>query len=258
VVAVAAAAAEAATSPASAPPPRSPPWRRARRGASPCGIDEALALLDVPLIGRTLPAGAGRGGGSGCGGGAARPAPLTRPAIIDRVPAPAGPTLPAGVFTARRDGDGDGGADGGPGAARPREERFYEPVRRKADRAALPGAECSDCAAFYLACERWGTAAAAAAAGLNARPCARHGDGAGAGGAPPLLSRPALVDAASRHRARWAPPPTPAGFWDMGFMDSHDSRVVLPEVRGGGDGGAQPASPSDARGGGEEERRRRR
>ena len=30
---------------------------------------------------------------------------------------------------------------------------------------------------------------------------------------------------ASRHRFKHAPPETPAGFWDMGFGDSQDSRV---------------------------------
>ena len=29
----------------------------------------------------------------------------------------------------------------------------------------------------------------------------------------------------SRHRYRYAPPATPEGFWDMGFLDSQDSRV---------------------------------
>ena len=33
-------------------------------------------------------------------------------------------------------------------------------------------------------------------------------------------TRAALREAGSRHRYRYEPPPTPEGFWDMGFMDS--------------------------------------
>ena len=34
------------------------------------------------------------------------------------------------------------------------------------------------------------------------------------------MTRAQLVQHASRHRHRWEPPPTPPGFWDLGFMDS--------------------------------------
>lgn len=50
---------------------------------------------------------------------------------------------------------------------------------------------------------------------------AQAGDGAaksGAGAAGPV--REQLRQDASRHRYRYEPPATPAGFWDMGFMDS--------------------------------------
>ena len=56
-------------------------------------------------------------------------------------------------------------------------------------------------------------------------PGAQAGDGAtksGAGAAGPV--REQLRQDASRHRYRYEPPATPAGFWDMGFMDS----LVLP------------------------------
>lgn len=47
------------------------------------------------------------------------------------------------------------------------------------------------------------------------------GECAGAGGqAAGQVTRAQLVQDASRHRHRWEPPPTPPGFWDMGFMDS--------------------------------------
>ena len=41
-----------------------------------------------------------------------------------------------------------------------------------------------------------------------------------------LASVKELRQEASRHRHRHKPPETPPGFWDMGFMDSLDSRVV--------------------------------
>lgn len=50
---------------------------------------------------------------------------------------------------------------------------------------------------------------------------------AGAGQQPaPRSAVETLRQDAGRHRARWAPPVTPAGFWDLGFADSLDSRLV--------------------------------
>ena len=45
-----------------------------------------------------------------------------------------------------------------------------------------------------------------------------------AGARPGQLTK-AAQEEASRHRYRYRPPSTPPGFWDMGFMDSLDSRV---------------------------------
>ena len=45
-----------------------------------------------------------------------------------------------------------------------------------------------------------------------------------AGAQPGQLTK-AAQEEASRHRYRYRPPATPPGFWDMGFMDSLDSRV---------------------------------
>ena len=45
-----------------------------------------------------------------------------------------------------------------------------------------------------------------------------------AGARPGQLTK-AAQEEASRHRYRHRPPSTPPGFWDMGFMDSLDSRV---------------------------------
>ena len=38
--------------------------------------------------------------------------------------------------------------------------------------------------------------------------------------APAKVTRNELRQNASRHRYHYAPPPTPPGFWDMGFMDT--------------------------------------
>ncbi len=38
--------------------------------------------------------------------------------------------------------------------------------------------------------------------------------------APEKVTRDELRQNASRHRYHYAPPPTPPGFWDMGFMDT--------------------------------------
>lgn len=43
-----------------------------------------------------------------------------------------------------------------------------------------------------------------------------------AGGTTPVKQ---MIQEGSRHRFRFEPPKTPEGFWDMGFMDSQDSRV---------------------------------
>lgn len=64
--------------------------------------------------------------------------------------------------------------------------------------------------------------------------CPVHGlPSVGNGGrenAPPVkagVDVDALRQEVSRHRAQWKRPDTQPGFWDMGFMDSLDSRVQL-------------------------------
>lgn len=74
--------------------------------------------------------------------------------------------------------------------------KFVEVVRKKSEREKLPAFTCEECDKFY------------AAAGLT-RP---KDEGA-------CQHRPngATFDDWSRHRARWAPPPAPAGYWNLGF-----------------------------------------
>ena len=43
---------------------------------------------------------------------------------------------------------------------------------------------------------------------------------------PKKMTREQLCQNASRHRYHYAPPATLPGFWDMGFMDSQDSRTA--------------------------------
>eukprot|EP00775_Hariotina_reticulata_P012320 gene12320-12456_t len=51
------------------------------------------------------------------------------------------------------------------------------------------------------------------------------GAGGGGGGGPGQLDRRQLVQDAGRHRARFQPPSTPAGFWNIGFGDSMETQV---------------------------------
>ena len=66
------------------------------------------------------------------------------------------------------------------------------PVRKKQDRAKLPGHSCKQCEAFL----------AAACKGLSKE------------------DQDFLRDKCSRHRAHFKPPKTPPGFWDLSFPDS--------------------------------------
>ncbi|KAK9808228.1 hypothetical protein WJX73_000518 [Symbiochloris irregularis] len=94
--------------------------------------------------------------------------------------------------------------------------KYREVVRRKDEREALQGFDCENCKRFYQAISSWGPMA-----NLPAPSCGHAVTGDLARG--PTAAK-ALIQDASRHRHQWQPPATPSGFWDMGFMDSLDSR----------------------------------
>ncbi|CAL8462867.1 g2401 [Coccomyxa elongata] len=106
--------------------------------------------------------------------------------------------------------------------------KYKETVRKKAEREELMGIECVDCRNFYAAIETWGAVGNLPACGHAVRGAA----------APPATAavREQLRQDASRHRYRYEPPATPEGFWDLGFMDSLDSRVQ-PQNYGGKEDG---------------------
>lgn len=67
--------------------------------------------------------------------------------------------------------------------------KFVEVVRKRSERAALPGRACSECDKFYEAMEQQGIISP--------------------------TSRKKFVNECSRHRSKWTPPSTPEGFWDV-------------------------------------------
>ncbi|XP_074271019.1 protein gamma response 1 [Silene latifolia] len=79
----------------------------------------------------------------------------------------------------------------------PKDFKFVEPVRKKAERENLNGIECKQCKKFYDAV---------------------HGDGEGKEGEINKHNlRCEHHDGVSRHRYRYIPPMTPEGFWNIGF-----------------------------------------
>ncbi|BBM98945.1 hypothetical protein MPTK1_1g17430 [Marchantia polymorpha subsp. ruderalis] len=70
--------------------------------------------------------------------------------------------------------------------------KFNEPVRKKRDREQLEATDCNQCRKFYDA------VLAEDAEGVSMDRCEHH-------------------DAVSRHRFKFLPPGTPAGFWNIGF-----------------------------------------
>ncbi|BDA48139.1 probable DNA endonuclease RBBP8 at C-terminar half [Coccomyxa sp. Obi] len=110
--------------------------------------------------------------------------------------------------------------------------KYKETVRKKAEREELLGIECVDCRKFYAAIETWGAVGDLPACGHAVR-----GAGAPPASAAAAPVREQLRQDASRHRYRYEPPATPDGFWDLGFMDSLDSRVQ-PQNYGGKEDGA--------------------
>ena len=81
-----------------------------------------------------------------------------------------------------------------PPAPGDKEIKHVEVVRRKAERALLPGFTCTECEQFYDAAGRTGLQRPGGAC----THCPGPGD-------------------RSRHRAKWAPPPAPPGYWNLGF-----------------------------------------
>ena len=72
---------------------------------------------------------------------------------------------------------------------RDRPEKYVEVVRKKDERAALPGRSCYECERFYEALEDQG-----------------------------ILTpngRQEMINTCSRHRSRYTPPTTPEGFWGV-------------------------------------------
>lgn len=67
--------------------------------------------------------------------------------------------------------------------------KYIEVVRKKEERAALPGHTCSECKRFYEVYERQGM--------INDD------------------NREYFLQCCSRHKAKWAPAETPEGFWDL-------------------------------------------
>ena len=108
----------------------------------------------------------------------------------------------------RGGGGGGGGSDGVPRqrSAAPAGAHVHKYVaveRRRDARAALPAYECAECARFYSA--------------MHAEPPAGGGC---THGAAKGVGRDQHRDVVGRHRAQWAPPLTPVGFWNIGFGDT--------------------------------------
>jgi hypothetical protein len=100
--------------------------------------------------------------------------------------------------TTRGTGTGTGTGTGPVGARR--ETKRVEVIRDKATRAALPAFTCEECDKFYAAAERSGVE--------RPRGACTHRPG------------PGMHNSWSRHRARWAPPPAPEGFWNLGMTQT--------------------------------------
>lgn len=74
--------------------------------------------------------------------------------------------------------------------------KYKEVVRNKAERAKLKAFDCEQCRSFYDAMSDMGL---------------------------PEENRRRLVNACSRHRARFEPHDTPPNFWDMGFIEASEA-----------------------------------
>eukprot|EP00887_Chlorella_sp_A99_P001257 scaffold14.g1257.t1 len=90
--------------------------------------------------------------------------------------------------------------------------KYQEVVRKRAEREALTGFACQECARFYQAVATWGQAAAEQAGAPRCQHGAATGGAPGSGGA---AIQDELRQAGSRHRYRYEPPSTPGGYWDF-------------------------------------------
>ena len=196
--------------PAKGPFPSSK-WRRTG-GVGALGDEPSLRAngvgLDVAhLWGDGSPrVGAARGGGGGFAPRRAGDAFAEEDREIFKI-------APREVHPARN-GDERGGATSrgvvaGTVGAR-RETKHVEVIRDKATRAALPAFTCEECDKFYAAAERAGVE--------RPRGACTHRPG------------PGMHNSWSRHRARWAPPPAPEGFWNLGMTQT---QKTTPEAGGG-------------------------
>ena len=87
--------------------------------------------------------------------------------------------------------------------------KYQEVVRKRAEREALTGFECGECARFYEALRSWSGDAAAAAA--SARPCCQHAPAGAVARAPAAPPVEQMRQEGSRHRFRYQPPSSPDG-----------------------------------------------
>jgi hypothetical protein len=243
------------------------PSPAAPRAAAPAWQARALAPLAAAGARTPLAAAAARS----AGGGSPMPPLPTRPR------GPGGSPRWRNVARGGADGNGaDFGADDGfmppppprapvpaapaaaaaaaapPGAApaaaaRPPAEghRFQEVVRGRA-RADLPGFDCAECRRFYAAVEGWAARGGGGAGAGPALPPCGHAPAAGAAGpaaAAPAAGAPTreeLIDAGSRHRSRYEPPPTPDDFWNIAFGSAPPAPLLPPPAP------SQSPSPSPA------------
>lgn len=82
--------------------------------------------------------------------------------------------------------------------------KYMEVVRKQDERKTLPAGYCIDCIRFYNAYSKYESLEKA---NEVARRLCGHG----------------IHDETSRHRSRYQAPPTPPDFWDIDFLERHDS-----------------------------------
>ncbi|KAF5827285.1 hypothetical protein DUNSADRAFT_991 [Dunaliella salina] len=104
----------------------------------------------------------------------------------------------------------EGGRDGVP-QGKPR--KYNEVVRKKDKREALPGYTCHACCAFFRSLRPYG------GPGGPQMPSCGHTLADAAHGSSLAEFQEGLIQENSKHRALFAPPQTPPGFWELGFPD---------------------------------------
>eukprot|EP00890_Picochlorum_soloecismus_P003850 jgi/Picsp_1/4466/NSC_06687-R1_protein len=82
--------------------------------------------------------------------------------------------------------------------------KYMEVVRKQDERKKLPAGYCIDCVRFYTAYGKYGSLEKANEVAM--RLCG-HG----------------VHDETSKHRSKYQAPPTPPDFWDIDFLERHDS-----------------------------------